>query len=156
MKARIFLVTKLHHGIAGAAKFSGDVADFAAGRNGFYAAVRALSEERLSNRRCFGSEGAGASWLELRDETGTYRLNEFDEQDGIDIIKTASELNAAAKDMRDYAKALECMERVGFDAGFYGRPLPRQFDKNGITPYEVERGYRDGISQKAEWESNEE
>lgn len=156
MKARIFLVTKLHSGIAGAEKYSGDVSDFAAGRNGVAAAVRALSEERLSNRRSFGSEGAGGSWLELRDDTGTYRLSEIEEQDGIDLSKKASELNNAAKERRAYAKSLDDMERAGFDAGFYGHPLPRLFDISGITPYEVERGYRDGISQKSEWDENEE
>lgn len=103
MKSRIYLVTEIHSGIAGHKNYSGDVADFAFGPRGIKSAFRAKAEEKSSNIRSFGSIGAGETWLELRDETGTFvfpNWHEVDMADTIDLTKTAAELKKEDDEFR--------------------------------------------------------
>lgn len=154
MKARVFLVTKLNPGIAGADKYSGDVKSFAYGRNGVMAAYRALCAERKSNAISYGSFGAGGSWLELRDHTGTFRFPWCCE-DVIPLGLTAQQFIAKQKEA-DYAQKIQDeQKKIAYFAGYNGQPKPRQFDTYGFTPYWIDIGYSDGKAAAIDFANQE-
>jgi hypothetical protein len=139
MKTRIHVVQKIDSRIAGAAKYSGDVSDFANGRNGLAAAIRCVDETHASNIRSFGNIGCGRTFLEYR--TGDVIARPCGLLELIPGM-TAQDVQAGNSRIAAEIAQEQADEKAGEAAGYAG--LPRQ---PGAS-YEWERGYELGASYR--------
>lgn len=137
MKTRIVVVQKIDSRIAGAARYSGDVAGFANGRNGLIAAIRCADETHAGNIRSFGSIGCGRTFLEFRTGDESARPCGL-----LELTPGMTAADVAAGNARIAAEIAQeaADQKAGEAAGYAG--LPRQ---PGAS-YDWEIGYDIGVS----------
>ncbi len=139
MKTRIAVVQKIDSRIAGADRYSGDVADFANGRNGLAAALRCANNTLDSNIRSFGDIGAGRVYLEYR--TGNNKSRPCGFLDLAPGMTAADVADGNARIAADLAQD-DRDQKIGFADGYAGKKCP-----DGASYY-YGIGHQQGVSQK--------
>ncbi len=148
MKNLIKIKTALHDGIY---KSSGGgqtttAYSYNVGPLNLLRAVKQLHEHYQSMERSYGSVGHQGSWIEINGLSINHDELPETLSDAKQLIADveSGELVKSRKNFADYMEHLDHIGHVAFQAGANGEPMPHDFDEYGVTPYEVESGYRAG------------